>query len=474
MKATPMIAALVATLVSLSQTLSAADQRPNILFIAIDDMRDWTGYSGDPQAKTPNLDRLAKSGVAFTHAYTACALCNPSRTALLSGLRPATTGVYGNSDDWRSAVPANVPTLPGYFHAQGWRTMTAGKVFHGGKLRREDWDDFVKDNDREKEDGDKQDWSLKPGKSRDGFVIGTNDIEPLDGPEEALVDFKTASYGVAQLGKPHDKPFFLAVGFHRPHLPWQAPRKYFDLFPLESVKLPEVKEDDLADLPKEAARMAKPGEFAAIRDLGKWRECVRAYLACIAFTDAQVGRVLDALEKSPQRDNTIVVLWSDHGWHHGEKEHWRKSTLWEEATCAPLIWRVPGLTQPGGVCARTVDFMSVYPTLCEAAGLPIPPHNEGVSIRALLADPQTAWDRPAISTMKEGNHAVRTEGWRYIRYANGGEELYDEQSDPHEWTNLANEPANAAKKAELAKSLPKVNNDDGGAPKEQKKKKKQD
>jgi arylsulfatase A-like enzyme len=163
---------------------------------------------------------------------------------------------------------------------------------------------------------------------------------------------------------------------------------------------------------------------------------------------------LDALEASPYKDNTIVCLWSDHGWHHGEKEHWRKSTLWEEATRAPLIWRVPGLTKPGGVCERTVDFMGIYPTLCELTGLPLPPHLEGVSFKALLADPQAAWDRPAISTMHDGNHAVRTERWRYIHYADGGEELYDEQADPHEWTNLAAVPEQAAVKAELAKWLP--------------------
>ncbi|HEY6169417.1 MAG TPA: sulfatase, partial [Verrucomicrobiae bacterium] len=354
----------------LSATLSApaagTKPRPNVLFIVIDDMRSWAGYLGDPQAKTPNLDRLAKSGVAFTRAYTAYALCNPSRTAALTGLRPSTTGVMTNGDDWRTAVPADRPSLPGYLHAQGWRTMTAGKVFHGSRLRREDWDDFIKDNEREERDNDKADWLLKPGKSPDGFQIGSNDIHPIDTPEEDLVDYHTATFGVERLGKTYDRPFFLACGFHRPHLPWSAPRKYYDLFPLERIKLPEVKTDDLADIPAAGRAVAKPGEFAAIRDLGKWRECVRAYLACIAYTDAQVGRLLDALEKSPHKDNTIVVLWSDHGWHHGEKEHWRKQTLWEEATQAPLLWRVPGLTQPGGVCGRTVDFMSIYPTLCDA------------------------------------------------------------------------------------------------------------
>ncbi len=435
----------------------AETKEPNVLFIAIDDMRDWTGYSGDVQAKTPNLDRLAKSGVAFTRAYTAYALCNPSRAALLTGLRPSTTGVITNNIDWREAVPADRPSLPGYLHAQGYRTMGQGKVFHGSKVRLEDWDEFAKDNEREEKDNDRNDWSLKPGKTPGGFIIGSNDIAPLDSPEEELVDYKTASFGVAQLGKTHDKPFFIACGFHRPHLPWNVPRKYFDLFPLEKIVLPEVKADDLADLPKAGVQMAKAGEFAAIRDLQKWRECVRAYLACIAFTDAQVGRLLDALDASPYKDNTIICLWSDHGWHHGEKEHWRKSTLWEEATRAPLLWRVPGVTKPGGVCARTVDFMSIYPTLCELCGLAIPPHNEGVSIQPLLADPQAAWDRPAVSTMHDGNHAVRTERWRYIRYADGSEELYDEAADPHEWTNLASDPHYGGEKAELAKWLPTKN-----------------
>lgn len=430
---------------------------PNILFIAIDDMRDWTGYSGHAQAKTPNLDRLAKRGMAFTRAYTASALCNPSRTALLSGMRPGSTGVYGNGDDWRVALPAGVPTLPGHFHANGFRTMTAGKVFHGGKLRREDWDDFIKDGEKEENDTDKQDWSLKSGRTPGGFIIGSNVISPLDTPEEELVDSKTASYGVAQLGKPHDRPFFLACGFHRPHLPLSAPRKYFDLFPLESVVLPVVKAADLADLPQEAVRMAKAGEFAAIRDLDKWRECVRAYLACIAFTDAQIGRLLDALDASPHKDNTLIIVWSDHGWHHGEKEHWRKSTLWEEATRSPLLIAVPGVTRPGSVCARPVDFLGVYPTLCDLAGLPLPPHLQGVSLKPLLLDPQAAWDRPAISTMKQGNHAIRTDRWRYIRYTGGDEELYDEQADPHEWRNLATSPEHAAIKADLAKWLPAEN-----------------
>jgi len=455
-----------------SEVAAAPPQKPNVLFIAIDDMRDWTSYTGHPLAKTPNMERLAKQGIAFTRAYTASALCNPSRTALLSGLRPGATGVYNNLVDWRTVLPAETPTLPGYFRSSGWRTMTAGKIFHGGRLRHEDWDEFQKDNEREERETDRNDLSLRPGKTPGSFTIGTNVVEQLDSPEEDLVDYKTATFGVQRLGQSYDRPFFLACGFHRPHLPLSVPRKYFDLFALDRVELPLTRGDDLADLPKEGVQFAKPGEFAAINDLGKWRECVRGYLAAIAFTDAQIGRLLDALEQSPHKDNTIVCIWSDHGWHHGEKEHWRKSTLWEEGTRAPLIWYAPGVTKPGTVCSRPVDFLGVYPTLCDLAGLPAPKHLQGISLKPLLENPQTTWDRPAISTMKQGNHSVRTDEWRYIRYAGGGEELYDERTDPHEWINLAKKPEHISLKAQLAKWLPTENKPDANTAVQPKAKKK--
>jgi arylsulfatase A-like enzyme len=204
--------------------------------------------------------------------------------------------------------------------------------------------------------------------------------------------------------------------------------------------------------------MARPeGDHRQIVESGRWKEAVQAYLAAISYADAMIGRLVDALDGSAYRENTIVVLWGDHGWHLGEKEHWRKFALWEEATRAPLIWVVPGVTQPGGVCERTVDFMTIYPTLAELCGIPIPSHVEGQSIRRLLADPQAAWNHPAMTTHGPGNHAVRSEGWRYIRYLDGGEELYDESADPYEWTNLAARPESAAKKSELAAHLPVKN-----------------
>jgi arylsulfatase A-like enzyme len=224
--------------------------------------------------------------------------------------------------------------------------------------------------------------------------------------------------------------------------------------------------------------MAKPtGDHAAILQSGRWKEAVQAYLASIAFCDAMVGRLLDGFEKSPHRNNTIIVLWGDHGWHLGEKEHWRKFALWEEATRAPFIWVAPGVTKPGGVCNRTVDFMSIYPTLCDLSGISIPSHVSGPSIRSLLADPTAQWDAPGITTFHRHNHGVRTEGWRYIRYADGGEELYDESADPYEWTNLANKPEHAMRKAEMAKLLPSDNvpelpRNDGDGPKKKKGKEK--
>jgi arylsulfatase A-like enzyme len=234
-----------------------------------------------------------------------------------------------------------------------------------------------------------------------------------------------------------------------------VPKKWFDMFPLETIQLPPHREDDLGDVPTAGKKMAG-GDHAKMVASGRWKEAVQAYLATIAFCDSQVGRLLDALEKSPQRDNTIVCLWSDHGWSLGEKSHWRKFALWEEPTRTVFVWKVPGVTQPGGVCGRSVDYVNVYPTLCTLAGLPKPAHLEGFDMTPLLKDPKAAWDHPAITTHGRINHTVRTEGWRYIRYANGDEELYDEASDPLEYTNLASKPEHAARKAELAKLLPKT------------------
>ena len=478
-----------------------APKRPNVLFIAIDDLRDWVHYLGCEDVRTPHLDRLAARGVHFTRSYCAAPVCNPSRTALLSGLRPGTTGVYDNRTDWRHVIPDAV-TLPLHFRRQGYYVAGAGKIYHGSFPRRSDWDDYrsrageedeafeapVPRGDARGEAGGKgsgnsrgngggdnngddsgesrsagRDATERPADTKTKAAdyratrVGAIVFGPTESDDAGMPDYANVSYIARKLGEPHDRPFFLACGLFKPHLPWRVPKKYFDMYPLEKVKLPPVKEGDLDDVPPAGVRMAQPGEHAAILRAAKWREAVQAYLATITFTDAMVGRLLDAYDASPQRDTTIICLWSDHGWNLGEKEHWRKFALWEETTRSPLLFLVPGLTKPGGVCGRPVDFMSIYSTLCDLCGLPTPPHVEGVSLRPLLADPGTPWDRPAVTTYLANNHAVRTERWRYIRYADGSEELYDHIADPHEWKNLAQSGDHAEVKKRLAAWLPEKN-----------------
>ena len=422
-------------------------ERPNVLFIAIDDLRDWVHYLGaNEQVRTPHLDRLAARGLSFTHSYCAAPVCNPSRAALMSGLRPWSTGVYGNDIDWRQAI-GQTTTLPMHFMQNGYYVAGAGKIYHESFRRPSDWSAYF-----DKEHGDPK----LPNDADPG--VGGIRFAPLDCQDEDMADYGSVSYTLEQLNREHDKPFFLACGLHKPHMPWNVPRKYYDLYPLAEIQLPKVLKNDLDDIPASGVKMAKPeGDHAAMVRSGRWKEAVQGYLAAITFADAMIGRLMDGFDQSKYAKNTIVVLWCDHGWHLGEKEHWRKFALWEEATRSPLIFVVPGMTQPGAVCNRTVDFMSIYPTLADLCGLSIPKHVEGPSIRPLLAQPDAAWDRPALTTHGYKNHAVRTERWRYIRYANGDEELYDHQSDPHEWVNLASKPELAGTKTELARWLPTSN-----------------
>lgn len=411
--------------------LHAADApapgRPNVLFIAVDDLNHWVTHLGrNPQAATPNIDRLAARGVTFTHAYCAAPACKPSRTSLMSGLRPWTTGCYYNGDDNTGLIPEGA-SLNAQFLKAGYHVAGAGKVYHGGSYSSE-WTEYM--------DKAFLDKLPRPAKN-EGFL----DPVKTDLKDDDLGDWHTVNWCIKQIEAPRDKPFFIACGLIKPHLPWAVPRKYYDMFPLDGIQLPPYLEDDLNDIPPAGVQMAiKEGDHEKILASGRWKAAIQSYLASCAYTDMNVGRLLDALDKSPARDNTIIVLWGDHGWSLGEKNHWRKFALWEEPTRAPLIWVAPGVTKPGGVCGRTVDFMTIYPTLCELAGLPIPKHVEGPSAVSLLRDPKSAWDHPAISTYGYMNHTVRTEDARYIRYADGGEELYNETKDPYEWTNLAKSP----------------------------------
>ena len=439
-------ALLVFVLALVSLSASAAEKaKPNVLFIAIDDLNDWVGYlGGNPQSPTPNLDRIARRGVRFTHAYAPVSVCNPSRAAILSGMRPSTTGVYDNTIDWRPIVP-EPKMLTAQFRKAGYWVAGAGKVPH--YLRESDWDEYVKNKDGfERRKGDQM------------YTSMVNDVE-----DDAMLDHRNVTWAIEQLGASRDRPFFLAVGLTKPHLPWNVPRKYYDRFPVETIDLPPNLPTDLDDVPPEGIRMSRipshPGttesDHERIVREGRWKETIQGYLAAIAFMDGQVGRLIDALDASPYRDNTIVVLWGDNGFHLGEKLHWRKQTLWEEATRVPFAWVAPGVTKADGVCDRTVDLMTIYPTLMDLSGLPTPEHVESASLRPLLENPKAAWDRPALTTYGFKNHALRTEKWRYIRYFDGTEELYDETKDPNEWSNLASKPELAAVKAELAALLPK-------------------
>lgn len=433
------------TLITSGNLFAADTAKPNVLFIAVDDLNHWVGHLGrNPQTKTPNIDRLAAMGVTFANAQCAAPVCNPSRAALLSGKRPGTTGIYDNNNPFVKVLKPE-ESLVMQFKNAGYDTLGTGKLWHGGLGWPEQWTTIQEET------------KLK-GKVDDRSIGGIAFGPIVEGGDGAVSDTGIADYGISELGKTHNKPFFLTLGFHKPHMPWNVPQKYYDIHPLADIQLPPTREGDLSDIPPAGVKMAKPdGDHAAVLASGRWKEAVQAYLAAISYLDGQIGRVLDAYDQSPAKDNTIIVFWGDHGWHLGEKEHWRKFALWEEAARAPFIWVVPGVTKPGGVCKSPVDFMSLYPTLCDLTTLPKPAWIEGDNIKPLLADPSAPWTGVGVTTFGQNNHAVRTDRWRYIRYADGGEELYDHSNDEYEWTNLASNPEHTALKAELAKHFPTVN-----------------
>ncbi len=431
---------------------SSAAEKPNVLFIAVDDLNHWVGFMGrNQQTKTPNLDRLAGRGVAFMQAHCAVPACNPSRAALMSGLRPWNTACYTNGDFWKQHIPEGIG-LSAQFLKAGYHVAGAGKIYHSDTYYDSEWSEYM---------------------SHEGFSAHGKGVDKDEGfhsplahdlKDEDLGDWHTVDWCIERLNQKRDKPLFLACGLHKPHLPFAVPREYYDLFPLDEIQLPPYREDDLKDVPPAGVRMANPnGDHARFVEEGRWKAAIQSYLATVAYLDMNVGRLLAAFDKSPIRDNTIIVLWGDHGWHFGEKDHWRKFALWEEATRAPLIWIAPGVTQAGGVSHRTVDFMSIYPTLCDLAGIAVPGHVEGRSIRSLLANPDAAWDDPAITTHGYKNHAVRSANWRYIQYADGSEELYNHANDPYEWKNLAGDAQYMTIIHEHAAWLPKTNLKPSGA-----------
>ncbi len=440
-------------------TEEPAPARPNVLFIAVDDLNDWVGFlAGHPQVKTPNMDRLARKGVVFANAHCAAPLCCPSRAAVFSGKQPFHTGVYNNRHQILKLCP-DLTLLPKHFEAHGYRTLGTGKLLHRKNAElysktyftEQRWSPFTNQEAR---------GPLPPNitlplngmpNDRIEFRNRQNSFDwgPVDAEDHEMGDGKVANWAVEQLLLNHDRPFFLAVGFYRPHTPLFVPRKYFDLYPTDSAVLPEVTKNDLEDLNEAAKALAHSTSTAGLHktvlEHGQWKNAVAAYLACVSFIDAQVGKILDVLEQSPHAENTIVILWSDHGWHLGEKEHWGKSTCWERSTRVPLVV-VPAIQSAneslndrirrGVICQQPVGLIDLYPTLIDMCGLSAKPELDGRSLLPLLLNPEKATGRVVVTTLAQGVYSARDHHWRLIRYADGTEELYDHQRDPNEWTNL--------------------------------------
>jgi arylsulfatase A-like enzyme len=455
----------IVTALTLSPALCAQETEPyDVLFIAVDDLNDWVGHlGGHPQARTPNIDRLAARGLAFLNAQAPSSLCNPTRTAILTGLAPSSSGVYGNLPDWREVeLFADKPTLPRHFRDNGYQSIGAGKIFHAHTFYESGlygfndlaaWDAFYPRIDRQLPD------ELAPPEKphNENFIYTGFDWYPLVAEDDALGDGQVVSWLEQQiLANDDPAPRFVAAGIFRPHLPWYVPEAYFEQFPLEDIELPAHLVNDLDDVPPFGRRSDSYSVelHQWVLATGTWKEAVQAYLASVAYADEMIGRLLDALDQSGRADRTIIVLWGDHGFHLGEKGRWRKMTLWGDSTHVPFIIVAPGVTTPGTTTGAPVSLMSIYPTLAELTGLPLPDHVEGPSLTPLLRDPDAQWDRPVVSTYGYRNHAVVSEQYRYIRYVDGSEELYDFVADPHEWINLAGDERYSGTIEELARYLP--------------------
>lgn len=428
-----------------------AGEMPNVLFIAIDDMNDWTGFlGGHPQAQTPNMDRLAKKGVNFTNAHCSAPGCSPSRNSLLYGVEPFNSGLYAFYDQggFSEKVLQDYVSLPQFFKNNGYNTYGSGKIHHRREPSSVEWTEFY---EKEKANPLKFDdeEGYQQGKS------GKMRFSPTLNPLADHTDYKNTSFGVDVLGREHDKPFFLAVGIIKPHLPFVCPKQFFDLYP-EEVASPRIKSGDLADVPKVGKTMAKVGDDRRFKKDQAWNKVRRAYLACISWADYNIGRLIDTLESSQYADNTVIILWSDHGFALGEKNHFKKFALWEETTRTPfIILDLRDKEAPEGrTVSDAVSLINIYRTLADLAGLKAPEYVAGTSLVPQLNNPDAPLAQPATCTWGRGNYTLRDRDWRYTRYYDGGEELYDHRKDSDEWTNLASNPEYKSVKKRLAGFLP--------------------
>jgi|GEM_PF-1070558 len=432
---------------------------PNVLFIIMDDMCDWVKFlGGNNQVLTPNLDRLAARGVVFSNAYTAVPLSNPSRTALMTGIQPFVTGVYNNTHEISNyPIADNSLFMPQHFKNNGYKTIISGKIFHtkpSATVMNNMWDDmtnidggygpFIKNQ-------------TLPVEIREKW----RNYEMWTGPDTDFADVRNSQKIIDYLGQTHDKPFFAAMGFYRPHNPYTAPKRYFDLYNLDDIKLPETLPDDLNDIPDYAINnfIQDREKTALLNATGNCtQQLIRAYLACVSFADDRIGMILDALDASPYADNTMIVLIGDNGFHHGEKERWGKTALWREACHVPFVIAPPRVISsivPGSVCTNPVSLVDIYPTLLDMCSLPAVENQlAGHSILPLLHNPNADWAHSSISTMLPGNFVVHHKDWNYLRYANGSHELYNVKNDENEYYNLADKPEYKYMVDSLAKFLP--------------------
>ena len=456
MRFVPVPLLLSAVLVS-AVVLSVA-KKPNVLFIAIDDQNDWIGYlGGHPMVKTPHIDKLAARGTAFTNAHCQSPLCNPSRTSLMTGLRPSSTGIYGLAP-WFRTLPEfkDHLTLPQYLKKHGgYKSYSTGKIYHGANGRRKTDKEFDVI-------GPRAGVKVRPKQKLVTTPFGNHrlvDWGTFPHKDEDKGDWQVASWAVEQLDAKPQEPFFLSVGFFLPHVPCYATQKWFDLYPDDDTVLPKIRRDDREDTPRFSWYLhwyLPEVRLKFLEEVNEWRNIVRSYLACTSFVDSQVGRVIAALKRNELEDNTIVVLWSDHGWHLGEKLITGKNTLWDDGARVPLIFAGPGV-KPKQLCGKPAELLDIYPTLLELCGLPKNKKLEGHSLVPQLKDANAPRKWPAITTHNHDNHGVRSEHWSFIQYADGAQELYDMRKDPHEWNNLAKDPKYAEVIKEHQSFLPKEN-----------------
>ena len=469
---------LATLLISLITNYSPAAAAPklNVLFLVADDLNTRLGCYGDPLASSPNIDRLAKRGVRFERAYCQYPLCNPSRSSFMSGLRPDTTRVFENVTHFRKAVP-DAQTLPQTFQRAGYSVVRAGKLYHYGVPMQIGTDGF--------DDAPSWQRTINPTGRDKAEESALLNYTPKIGLGAALAWHATAGDGtdhtdgmiageVIKLLEQHaaqpDKPFFIACGFFRPHVPCIASQKFFDLHPVEKFSLPKEPLEHLAKIPRVSPLVSPPNYGVAEPDL---RNFLRAYYASVSQMDAQVGRVVDTLDRLKLADNTIIVFFSDHGWLLGEHGgQWQKRSLFEESARVPLVIAVPGSKSNGSVSPRPVELVDLHPTLAELAGLPIHPTLEGQSLKPLLTNPLAAWDKPAFTQITRNaevrltvgvdpkqkflmGRSVRTDRWCYIEWDEGraGAELYDAQADPKQYRNLAEDPKHTASVTTMKKLL---------------------